>query len=57
MTQLERVEITSLVIFDVSWKFSRGNSLWENESYTKGYFHVGNSHLPTDAWVRPHLLL
>ena len=40
MTQLERVEITSLVIFDVSWKSSRGNSLWENESH-KGLLPCG----------------
>ena len=49
MTQLERVEITSLVLFDVSWKFSRGNLPWGNESHPKSYFHVGNSHLPTDG--------
>ena len=50
MTQLEGVEITSLLLFYVSWKFSRGNSPWGNESHTKSYFRVGNSHLPTDGY-------
>ena len=57
MTQLEGVEITSLLLFYVSWKFSRGNSPWGNELHTKSYFRVGNSHLPTDGYKNAPIVI